>query len=126
MKNVMKYTLWLLLLLPVMAFSQSVEGNWKMQIPDENGNMMSLKLAMTAGTYSVDFDIDGTPEVKGEYSIDGDQITIEDKDGPMACKGTKGIYKFTVTAESLSMTTVKDDCEGRGNPDGPMVFSRMK
>lgn len=127
MKNLMKHTLWLLLLLPFAAFAQSLQGDWTMQVPDENGNMMLLKLSIGEDAYTIDFGNDGTPEVKGKYSTEGDQITVQDVEGAMACPAdAKGIYKFEVTDTSMTMTIVKDDCPGRGNPEGKMVFSRAK
>lgn len=126
MKNLLKNTLWLLLLLPVAAFSQSPQGEWTMQVPDENGNMMTLKLSIGKDAYTVDFGMDGTLEVKGNYTVNGDEMNIEDVEGSQACIGTKAVYKFAVTDESMTMTRVKDDCEGRGGPEGKMVFSRAK
>ncbi|MFN7117696.1 MAG: lipocalin family protein [Saprospiraceae bacterium] len=117
----------LLFCLPFTAFAQaSMVGDWKMQMPDDQGNMMTLKVSMKAdGTYSVDFGADGSSEIEGKYTIDGNKITIEDISGPNACPNQKAVYTFALTETSNTMTRVTDPCEGRGGPEGKMVFTRM-
>ncbi len=118
----------LLFCLPFTGFAQtSIVGDWTMQIPDEQGNMFPLKVSMkTNGTYVVDFGADGSSEIEGKYSIEGDKITIEDISGPNACPNQKGVYTFVVTETTNTMTKVSDACEERGGPEGKMVFTRMK
>ncbi len=117
----------LLFCLPFTVLAQNtIAGDWKMQIPDESGNMMTLKVSMKAdGTYTADFGADGTIEINGKYTLEGDQITIEDVSGPNACPNQKGVYKFVVTDTTNTMTKVSDPCEGRSGPEGKMVFTRM-
>lgn len=110
------------------AFSimaQSVEGDWLFKIPTEDGQMMEAKLSMKGGAYDVDLGNDGSVEVKGVYTVDGNTITVQDTEGENACKGdAKGIYNFKVDDKTLVMKRVSDPCEGRGGPDG-MSFTRM-
>jgi len=121
-------SLGLLFCLPFTVFAQnSFVGDWKMQVPDQAGKLMDLKVSMkNDGKLAVDFGNDGTIEVDGKYAIEGDQITIEDIGGPNACLNQKGIYKFVATETTFTMTKVSDPCEGRGGPEGKMVFTRMK
>lgn len=118
----------LLFLLPfTLAAQNAVVGDWKLQIPDETGSLMNLKVAMKAdGTFTVDFGGDGVNEIEGKYTVEGDQITIEDLSGPNACPNQKGIYKFVVAGDTNTFTRVSDPCEGRGGPEGKMLFTRWK
>lgn len=126
--NLKNLLLGLLFCLPFTVLAQnSIVGDWKMQIPDDQGNMMTLKVSMKAdNTYAVDFGADGSVEINGKYTIEGDQMTIEDTSGPNACPNQKGVYKIVVTDTTNTMTKVSDACEGRSGPEGKMVFTRMK
>ena len=118
----------LLFCLPFTLLAQNgIVGNWTMQIPDDQGNLMSLKVMMKEnGTYSFDFGAYGTNEIEGKYTIDGNKITIEDTSGPNACPNQKGVYTFVITENTNTMTRVSDPCEGRSGPEGKMVFTRLK
>lgn len=126
--NAKNLLLGLLFCLPFTVLAQNtIAGDWKMQIPDETGKLMDLKVSMKSdGTYTVDFGADGSNEIEGKYTIEGDQITIEDLSGPNACPNQKGVYKFAVTDTTNTMTKVTDPCEGRSGPEGKMIFTRMK
>ena len=85
---------------------------------------MPLKVTMSAdNTYAIDAGADGSVEIRGKYSINGDKITIQDTEGT-DCSG-KGVYKLVVQEDQLTMTLISEACEGRGNPNGPMVMTRM-
>lgn len=124
MKNTTSVVL-LALFLPVFATAQ-VEGDWGLQVPNEDGTTMTIKLSLKAGIYQVDMGNDGTVEVEGKYTIDGSTIKVQDVSGENACtgEGTEGEYTFTVDAKTFVMTRVKDACEGRGGPDG-MQFTKL-
>ncbi len=115
------------MLFPIFAFSQVHVGDWKMEYPNEAGEMQVFKLTITAdGNHAVDFGIDGTIDVKGKHTIEGNTMTIWDTEGEMACPSDqKGIYTFSATSTTLTMTQVSEDCEQRGSPNGPMVFTKM-
>jgi len=123
-----KLMLGLLFCLPFTLLAQSaIVGDWSMQMPDGQGGTMTMKVSMNEnGTYSVDFGADGSSEIEGKYTIDGNKITIEDTSGPNACPNQKGVYTFVVTENTNTMTRVSDGCEGRGGPEGKMVFTKMK
>lgn len=124
----MKYAFCLLALLSftfTTTLAQSPVGNWKMTVPTEDGSTMSVKVSIKSdGTYNVDFGMDGNVEVKGEYKLSGNQMTIKDVSaGENSCAG-EGVYTFEVSGSSLKMTRVKDACPNRGGPEGVMVFSK--
>lgn len=126
MKNILLFLVCMALSLG--AFSQSLVGNWTIDVPDKDGNMVPLKLTIVDnGTYTVDFRMDGEVEVNGQYEVAGDQITIWDTDGGAGgCEaGAKGVYTIAVTDTELKMTRVSDECETRGGPDGVMTMTRM-
>ena len=125
----MKYSPFLLLFfcfsLSSGLFAQSGPvGEWKAMIPaDDKGNMMPMHVSIKAdNTYAIDFGGDGTVEIKGVYSEKDGQLIIQDNEGS-ECTG-KGVYTYEVTADGLTMTKVSDECEGRGGPEGKMVFDR--
>ncbi|MCB9048352.1 MAG: hypothetical protein H6556_02885 [Lewinellaceae bacterium] len=105
------------------AQSEAV-GEWKTMIPgQEEGSMIPLHVSIKDdNTYALDFGADGAVEIKGSYQSKGDQIVIQDVEGS-DCTG-KGIYTFEVNDAGMTMTRVSDECEGRGGPEGKMVFDR--
>ena len=99
---------------PLSIFAQNVVGTWNTSLPGPDGNMVSFSVKMDAdGKYEVDLMKDGTIDIKGTYSLDGDKMTIQDTGGANACDG-KGVYTVAVTGNSLTMTRVSDSCQGRG------------
>lgn len=123
--NKSKISFLAIFLFPICLMAQSVEGSWTTEAPGyEEGTTIKIVLKMENGGYAVDFGNNGTTEVNGKYTMDGNQITIEDIDGTNACVGKKGIYEVEVNATNLILTRISDDCQGRGGPDG-MTFTRM-
>ncbi len=113
----------ILLLLPFGLMAQSPVGNWKMSVPDGNGNMMALKVSISdQGTYTVDYGADGTIETKGKYTLDGAKMTVQDTEGS-DCTG-QGVYTFKVEGDTFTMTRVSDPCENRGGPEGVMTMKK--
>ncbi|MEM6633595.1 MAG: hypothetical protein AAF694_28235 [Bacteroidota bacterium] len=109
------------------AMAQSVVGDWKTEAPMQDGTIVEVKFTLSEdGTYSVDMGMDGIIEVKGKYEVNGNEMIIHDTEGPQACPPeAKGIYSAIVEGETLMIERVKDECEGRGNTDGVMHFSKM-
>lgn len=65
------------------------------------------------GHYTVKFK--GKLEVKGNYLIKGQKVTVHDTSGPGKCPGT-GTYKFKATGNKLRFTKISDSnpaCLGR-------------
>lgn len=125
MKNIITKTLFigLLFLLPFTVSAQaSVVGDWKSEAPNEQGKMEPFKVSLKVdGTYTIDFGINGSVEIEGKYSVEGDKMTIEDN----ACTEGKGVYTFVMTDTTNTLTEVTDPCK-RGGPTGKVVFTRMK
>ena len=70
-------------------------------------------------TYEIDFDGDGSTEVKGVYSIHGRHVAMSDLQGAHSCNGeTIGIYRYQISDDTLIFTLVEDGCEERKNNTG--------
>jgi hypothetical protein len=77
----------LMVMLPFGLLAQSPVGTWKMSVPDESGNMIPLKVAISEdGTYTLDFGADGNIDAKGKYTVEAGKMTIQDTEG-RACSG---------------------------------------
>jgi hypothetical protein len=66
------------------------------------------------GTFDVDLNHDGKPDVWGKYQVSGDTITVIESGGnvPKHCKGP-GTYHFTKTGCTLHFRLIKDACKLR-------------
>ena len=65
-------------------------------------------------------------ETKGKYEMNGNEMIIHDTEGPNSCPPeAKGIYSAIVEGNTLMIERVSDECEGRGNPDGVMHFTKL-
>jgi hypothetical protein len=111
------------LALPAGLLAQSPVGEWKASGATPEGETWMFQVSIKAdNTYTVDFGADGQVEIKGAYSISGDQITVQDVEGS-DCTG-KGVYQFAVEGDNLTMTKVSDACEGRSGPEGVMRMTK--
>ena len=93
--------------------AQSITGDWEHLFSSPEGDYPLTLSIGEDGTYSVDLGQDGSIEVKGTYSIDGDKLTMQDTSGEMMCD-QKGVYSFKIEGKSMVFTRVEDGCEGRG------------
>jgi len=97
----------------LLAAQHDMTGSWVSSGETPEGESWSIKLTFDEdGTYSVDMNADGSVEVQGDYTIDGDQITLQDKPGDNSCE-SPGVYKFNVEGDNCTVTVVADDCPGR-------------
>lgn len=110
----------LLVCLTVSLSAQSVTGKWSSEFPSDQGTMTLVVEIKADGTYALDWGNDGTIEVTGKYTDKDGKMTINDDSD---CRG-KGVYSYTVTDKTLTMTRVSDECPERGGPEGKMVFQR--
>lgn len=102
-----------LLFLILFAFSVNV----KAQLANKK---FEIKLG-EMGTFYVEFDETsykllnpmGDVGVAGDYKIEDNIIQFYDKEGPMACPGDAGKYKFTIKDDELVLELVADECTGR-------------
>ena len=75
----------------------------------------------TGGEYTLSFSADGVHTVstgdkvvvKGNYTVNANEISIVDKEGDFACIGQTGKYTWKLDGKNLSFTKVSDDCDGR-------------
>ena len=65
--------------------------------------------------------------VKARYAIAGDEITLTDESGPMACEAaqSRGIYRWTLANDTLTFAVISDPCEGRAG-DLPRAWTHVK
>ena len=66
------------------------------------------------GTFQVDLNKDGKPDVWGHYTVSGDTLTISEVRGktPKACK-QPATYRFNRMGDQLHFTLVSDKCKLR-------------
>jgi hypothetical protein len=111
------------LLSPLSLIAQSPVGSWKLPVPDGSGNMITLKVDISAeGTFTLDVGADGNIETKGKYSMDGAKMTIQETEGT-ECTGV-GVYTLKVEGDTMTMTRISDACTDRGGPEGVMVLKK--
>lgn len=123
----LQLTLFLTLLLGFALQAQDFTGDWKLDIPQEDGTVASAKFSVKAdGTYTLDFNMDGSLDVYGRYTLDGNQVAVVDYDGDYACPdGQKGVYTMRIENDVLQLTKVSEECPGRDSPSGYMEFTRL-
>jgi hypothetical protein len=107
------------------SFGQSLVGKWSGEFPGQNGqSAMKFTLTITESTYQFDMGMDGTVDVTGSYTSDGNQITIWDTAGENTCPpDQKGVYAYTLSGDTATFTKVSDACAGRG--DATLVVKKM-
>jgi hypothetical protein len=112
-----------LLLSPLSLMAQSPVGSWKLPVPDGSGNMITLKVDISAeGTFTLDVGADGNIETKGKYTMDGAKMSIQETEGT-ECTGV-GVYTIKVEGDTMTMTRISDACTDRGGPEGVMVLKK--
>ena len=87
--------------------SQAVVGNW-------TNSLGTVWMLNGNGTFDVDLNHDGKRDAWGNYTVDGDTITIMGTGGmvPKGCKGN-GVYRFNRGRDTLRFTRVSDKCQLR-------------
>jgi len=117
-------------LIMLVAFSatslmaQDIAGTWKFDMPMPDGSNVPVKAVVSENTYEFDFGMDGTVETTGDYTVEGDVITISNRTGDGECPPeAEGKYSFVVEGESMTITFVNDDCGG--GPDQPITWTKM-
>jgi len=121
MKSVFLFCL--LFVSPLFLFSQDMVGTWKMMVPDQSGGMVVMHSIIKAdGTYQLDYEADGQIEFNGKYESEDDQVMFWTVDGDC---NEKGNYHWKVEGNTMTLTLISDDCEGRSGPEGKMVFERI-
>lgn len=102
----------------------NIAGKWAGQFPNPDGTALKFTLTLTDNTYEFDMGMDGTTDLTGSYTSEGDQITIWNTSGESDCPSDqKGVYKVTQDGNTTTFTKVTDACPGRGAE--PLVVKRM-
>lgn len=123
MNPFLRFLTLVLLLSPLSLMAQSPVGSWKLPVPDGSGNMITLKVDISAeGTFTLDVGADGNIETKGKYTMDGAKMTIQETEGT-ECTGV-GVYTLKVEGDTMTMTRISDACTDRGGPEGVMVLKK--
>ncbi len=109
----------------VVAAQSDLVGSWAMDIQLEEGPMPITLELMEGGKFQVDLGNDGSMEIKGEWSVNGKEVTFKDTEGAAACQNDQGgTYAFELNGKTVTFTRVNDPCQ-RGNPEGVMTMTRM-
>jgi hypothetical protein len=70
-----------------------------------------------------------TPEVSGNYAVQGSRIELTDIKGPWACTSAgqqTGTYTWKLDSAVLNFTKVADSCEDRSGTLAPVGWKRQK
>jgi hypothetical protein len=85
----------------------SLVGRW-------TNSLGTVWLLKADGTFQVDLNKDGKPDIWGNYTVSGDMLTINEVRGntPKVCK-QPATYRFERTGNELHFTLVSDKCKLR-------------
>jgi hypothetical protein len=85
----------------------SLVGRW-------SNSLGTVWLLKADGTFQVDLNKDGKPDISGNYTVSGDMLTINELRGntAKACK-QPATYRFARVGNELHFTLVSDKCELR-------------
>ena len=120
----MKTLLFSLLCITPFFFAIDITGDWASSLADREGNMIPVTLSFTADAYTADFGSDGTVDVAGTYTLDGNQISMTDKEATdEPCPGT-GVYNILLEGDEMRLELVDDECEMRKGALKTMVMKR--
>jgi hypothetical protein len=103
---------------PVIAESQQAKipsGTYVM-VPDSGFALdvpiASITLVFADSTMTAN--MDGQMIIRSRLTHAGDQVTMTDFEGEMAC-GTPAKYKLEITAKGMRLTPIEDACEQRSS-----------
>ncbi|MEM1324653.1 MAG: lipocalin family protein [Bacteroidota bacterium] len=126
MKTQLFFALLFFVSTPFFLSAQSIVGDWLIDSQTADGTPTQDIFSMKAdGTFTVDFGSDGKVDVLGTYTINGDQITIQDTPKESPCYGKKGIYEFKVEGDIMTGKMISDECELRRS-NRPMKMTRKQ
>jgi hypothetical protein len=85
----------------------SLVGRW-------SNSLGTVWLLKADGTFQVDLNRDGKPDIWGNYTVSGDMLTIHEVRGntPQSCK-QPATYRFARMGNELHFTLVSDKCKLR-------------
>ena len=91
------------------ANASPLAGTWTRNF---NGSTVTITLK-TNGSYTVDMPGGSDAEVSGEYTIDGDRLTLVDQGGNNASTMGEAVYRFAVSEGQLTLTPIDEPDENR-------------
>lgn len=147
MKHATLIGFWLFLSGPLLNAQSIPVGNWYSEITDQQGKVVLFCLVIGPDrTYKVDLFLDGVPDNKGKYEVEGNVLTLWEETAYGAiqcypplrpsteasireltahdCQG-KGIYTFALDGKALVLERVREECPGRKIPSANMQFTRQ-
>jgi hypothetical protein len=99
-----------------------VVGVWKFISEDGTGLVIHFG---EDNIFRVDFEGDGSYDLKGAYIAKGNNISITDSEGD--CEGKTGIYTMTFEGNEMALTQLSEECEARVAGEGEKLeFSRQE
>lgn len=147
MKQAMLIGLWLFLSAQLLNAQSTPAGTWYSEVTDQQGKVVLFSLIMGPdSTYAVDLFLDGVPDSKGKYEVEGDVLTLQEETayGIIQCNPplrpstwvtiqeltaldcqAKGVYTFELDGETLVLERVREGCSGRNIPSANIKFARQ-
>lgn len=147
MKQAMLIGFWLFLSGPLLIAQTKPAGTWYSEVTDQQGKVVLFCLFIGPdSTYAVDLFLDGVPDSRGKYEVEGDVLTLQEDTAyevtrcnppfrpsteatirrlaGLDCQG-KGVYTFELDGETLILERVKEECPGRKIPSANMKFAHQ-
>jgi uncharacterized protein (TIGR03066 family) len=117
----------LFLFAPFFVSAQSIVGDWLMDAKTPDGQPSVMKVSFKAdGKLKVDFGNDGSIDINGTYTLDGNKISLNDASTESPCYGKVGVYEMKVEGDKLKVKLIEDACEIRKGDGKPSEMRRVK
>jgi hypothetical protein len=114
-----------IMLAPIFGWTQSdLQGAWLIDYETDSGPIEILLELMEGGEHQIDLGNDGIPDIKGVWTVEGDQVTMGDEVGEVSCQDDT-VFAYKLEGETLTFTAVKDPCQ-RVGPKGFLEFTRKE
>lgn len=103
-----------LLLVPFFTQAQDHIGSWQWTTTGPDGSAMPIQVTFKAdNTFEIDFGADGQVEENGEYSMNGNRMTIKVISDGSQCTNKVGVYDMSISGDTATATMVSDECDAR-------------
>jgi hypothetical protein len=113
----------LLALFTVKSNAQSLQNtNWKTFVAGQVNDSIVLHILSDSSFVTMS---NGAVVVRSHIRISVDTLSLDDYDGEFACPNMVGKYKFSKTADLLTLTLVDDPCDGRGQSIGNSKWRKV-
>ena len=113
----------LLALLTVKSNAQSLQNtNWKTFVAGQVNDSIVLHILSDTSFVTM---TNGAVVVRSHFRVSGDTLSLDDYEGEFSCPNMVGKYKFSRTADLLTMTLVDDPCDGRAQSIGSSKWRKV-